>query len=112
MTKKPIYLTGDDAIEVATFRNNLKYILVNKNMSFSALARKMKMTPGELKTRVYGSTKPNEELMQKIADALGCTIDDLLDEDGNPWNFGKSAEEIAELNAIKKREHEMRKEEY
>lgn len=106
MGRKPTYLTGDDAILVATFKNNLKYIMRNKNVSMSALSRKLGMSLYETKKIVQGNNKPDDELVRKITEALECTIDDLLDEDGNPWNFGKSEEEIAELNAIRKRERE------
>lgn len=105
MEKKPTYLTGDDAIRIATIRNNLKYIMLNKKSSFGKLGRKLGIESRTLRYRVNEAT-PSEELIQKIAEALECTMDDLLDEDGNPWNFGKSAEEIAELNAIRKRERE------
>lgn len=106
MRKKPTYLTGDDAIWVATFQNNLKYIMYNKNVSTPALGRKLGMTPYETKKNIFGNNKPTDDLIRKITDILECTVDDLLDEDGNPWNFGKSEEEIAELNAIRKRERE------
>ena len=111
MIKKPTYLIGDDVIWVSTFRNNLKYIMYTKHVSMLALARKLKMKPSSLKYRIY-ETRISDELAQKIADALGCTMDDLLDEAGDPWNFGKSDEEIAELNTIKKREREMKQEGY
>ena len=105
MGRKPTYLTGDDAVRIATIRNNLKYIMLNKKTSFGKLGRKLDMDASTLQRRVCKST-PSDELIQKIADALDCTMDDLLDEDGNPWNFGKSAEEIAELNALRKKERE------
>lgn len=106
MSKKHTYLTGDDAIFVVTFQNNLKYIMRNKKVSGPALGRKLGITPYETKKSIFGSNKPDGELIKKIAATLDCTIDDLLDEDGNPWNFGKGEEEIAELNAIRKRERE------
>ena len=109
MPRNPIWLTGDDAGWAATFRNNLKYIMRNKNIGMTAISKKVGIPLGSLRYAIY-ETRISDDLAQKIADALGCTIDDLLDEDGNPWNFGKSAEEIAELNAVKKREREMRKE--
>lgn len=103
MGRKPLYLTGDEAIRIATIRNNLKYIMLNKKTSFNKLGRKLGVEGNTLQRRVCKST-PSDELIKQIADALECTMDDLLDEDGNPWNFGKSAEEIAELNALRKKE--------
>lgn len=105
MGKKPAYLTGDDAVRIATIRNNLKYIMLNKKTSFGKLGRKMGVEGNTLRYRICTAT-PSDELIQKIADALECTMDDLLDEDGNPWNFGKSSEEIAELNELRKKERE------
>lgn len=107
MEKKPSYLTGDDVIQAATFRNNFKYITRNKKISLTVLGRKLGIKPSTLQYRIY-NTKLDDDTIQKIADAIGCTIDDLFDEDGNPWNFGKSAEEIAELNAKKKQERELK----
>lgn len=103
MGRKPLYLTGDEAIRIAAIRNNLKYIMLNKKTSFNKLGRKLGVEGNTLQRRVYKST-PSDELIRQIADVLECTMDDLLDEDGNPWNFGKSAEEIAELNALRKKE--------
>lgn len=105
MEKKPTYLTGDDAIRIATIRNNLKYIMYNKKTNFSKIGRKLGIDPSNLRRRVCDGA-PSDELLQKIADILECTMDDLLDEDGNPWNFGKSPDEIAELNALRKKERE------
>jgi DNA-binding Xre family transcriptional regulator len=108
MEKKPTYLTGDDAIRIATIRNNLKYIMLNKKTSFGKLGRKLGIDGNTLRYRVCTAT-PSDELIHQIADALECTMDDLLDEDGNPWNFGKSAEEIAELNAMRRKEREKKR---
>lgn len=107
MPRNPIILTGDDAEWVATFRNNFKYIMRDKNVNMTTISKKVGIPMASLRYIIY-ETRPSDELAQKIADALGCTMDDLLDEDGNPWNFGKSAEEIAELNALRKKERESK----
>lgn len=106
MMREKNYVTGEDAIWLMTFQNNLRFISRNKKISLAMLGRKLDMPTHEVNKCLYGSTKPSDELVKKVADILDCTIDDLLDEDGNPENFGKTAEEIAELNAIRKRERE------
>lgn len=108
MTKKNTYLMGADAEWAATFRNNLKYIMQEKNIRIGMIAKKLNMSTPALRYQLY-ETRPSDGLAQQIADALGCTMDDLLDEDGNPWNFGKTPEEIAELNALRKKEREQSK---
>lgn len=105
MPRNPIGLTGEDAEWAATFRNNLKYIMQEKNIRLGMIARKLNMSTNALRYQIH-ETRTSDELAQKIADALDCTMDDLLDEDGNPWNFGKSSEEIAELNELRKKERE------
>lgn len=106
MSNKPTYLTGDDAIWAATFRNNLKYIKYSKKIRTCDLCRKLGMKQHEFENYLNKKIRPGDEMSKKIAEALECAMDELLDEDGNPWNFGKSAKEIAELNAKRKKERE------
>lgn len=106
MARKVTYLTGDDVIWVTTFRNNLGQIIRDKHIRKKDLYAKLGVTAYEYKSIVYGSSKPSDEFVHKLMAALDCTMDDLLDEDGDPWNFGKSPEEIAELNTKRKRERE------
>ena len=106
MARKLTYLTGDDVIWITTFRNNLKYIIRTKRIRKKDIYNKLRMTAYEFKSIVYGSSKPSDEFVNKLMDILDCTIDELLDEDGDPWNFGKSPEEIAELNAERKRKEQ------
>ena len=90
MGRKAKYIMGDEAIWVATFSNNLRFIIRNKKTSAAAIARKLGIPVHHMQAYARGSARPSDEMVCYIAEALGCKVADLLDEEGNPWNFGKS----------------------
>ena len=93
MARKLTYLTGDDVTWVSILRNNYKYIANVKGLRKKDIYSKLGMTPYEFKSILYSSTtRPSDEFVRKLADAMECTIDDLLDVNGDPWNFNKSPE--------------------
>lgn len=97
MGRKRIYepLRGDDIEWMIMFRDNLKFILKTKRSSLKELGRKMGLSYYEVGKLIDGTVKPDKDTIERIADAAGCTVDDLLDESYCSWNYGLSDEEIA-----------------
>lgn len=92
---KPEHLSNEEFLWITMFRNNLKWILKEKQMTITEMSEKIGMTYHQFKKYIDGSTKANDELVDKIAKALDCSSDELLDETYCPWNYGLSEEEIA-----------------
>lgn len=92
---KPEHLSNEEFLWITMFRNNLKWILKNKHMTITELSEKLGMTYQQFSKYTDGSTKASDELVSKIAEAIGCSVDDLLDETYCSWNYGLSEEEIA-----------------
>lgn len=93
---KPENLSNDDFLWITMFRNNLKWMLKEKQMTITEMSEKIGMTYHQFKKYIDGTTKASDELVDKIAVALGCSKDELLDETYCPWNYGLSEEEIAQ----------------
>ena len=108
MPRKLKKLTEEDIVWTMMFANNLRFIMHSKRTGIEPLAKKLKINPNEIRKCLRGSVKPSDEFIIKIADALECTVYDLLDENGNPRNFSKSETEIAEMNEQIKRDWEGR----
>jgi transcriptional regulator with XRE-family HTH domain len=108
MAGKLTKLTEDDIVWTMTFVNNLRFIMRNKRIGIDSLAKKIGVKPYEIQKYMRGSARPSNEFVTKAADALGCSVYDLIDENGNPRNFSKTEEEIAELNIQRKKEWEER----
>ena len=91
-----IRIGKDEDLEwIAMFRNNLKEILKTKHSSLKELSKTLGMSYHKLSEYINGPTRLSDELVQQIADAVGCTVDELLDETYCPWNYGLTEEEIA-----------------
>lgn len=108
MGRKPIKLTEEEIVFTMMFANNLRFIMHNKGLGVTSLAKKMNVNPYEIQKHMRGSAKPSDEFIKNVADALECTVFDLLDENGNPRNFSKTEEEIAVLNERIKKDWEGR----
>lgn len=84
----------EDLEWIAMFRNNLKSILKNKGGSLKEVAKKLGISVAKLSEYINGPVRLSDEIVQQIADAVGCTVDELLDETYCPWNYGLTEEEI------------------
>ena len=84
----------DDMDWIMMFRNNLKYILKTKHITLRDVSKKMNMTTYKLSSYINGTTRLSDEMVKQIAEAVGCTIDELLDETYCSWNYGLTDEEI------------------
>lgn len=59
---------------------NIKYILENKNMSMYALSKLINVSPNNLNKLVKNETNSIRfDTLEKICDALGCDISDVLE---------------------------------
>ena len=92
---KPEHLSNEEFLWIMMFRDNLKWILKDKHMTITELSEKLGMTYQQFSKYTNGYTKASDELVNKIAEAIGCSVDDLLDETYCSWNYGLSKEEIA-----------------
>lgn len=97
MERLPIYRIAreEDLDWIIMFRNNLKAILKTKRSSLKEVGKKIGMVEHKFSALINGTSKLDDVLVKKIADAAGCTVDELLDETYCPWNYGLTAEEIA-----------------
>lgn len=84
----------EDLDWIAMFRNNVKAILKTKHSSLKELSTKLDIPMYKLSEYINGPSRLSDELVQQIADAVGCTVDELLDETYCPWNYGLTEEEI------------------
>lgn len=85
--------SGDEANRRTLFCNNLRFILNNSDIKKKDVAREVGISTSVLSQYALGRLFPPEERIQKIADALGVTVDDLFDDTYAPWKFGESIDE-------------------
>ena len=97
MERIPTYRIAkeEDLDWIIMFRNNLKHILKTKHISLKEVSRKIGIPATKLSCYINGPTRLSDDLVQQIANAVGCTVDELLDETYCPWNYGLTEEEIA-----------------
>ena len=93
--KKYTPLSENDVLWIDMFSNNLKYIAKTKHMHLTDVARKLNISYYQMQKYMDGTVRPDEDIVRKIADILGCTVDDLTDETYCTWNYGLTEEEIA-----------------
>lgn len=63
------------------FANKLKYYIDKAGLSQAEFARKINVTPAAVSAWCVGKRLPgNSDMFQTIADALGVTVADLVDE--------------------------------
>lgn len=61
--------------------NNLKIIRERKQMSQHELAKAVGVSQGAISQWETGESNPRAEMLPKLANILGCTIDELMRED-------------------------------
>jgi transcriptional regulator with XRE-family HTH domain len=86
-------LTTEEANRRVLFCNNLRFILTNGTYKKKDVARKMGITTSTLNKYTLGRVFPSEDRIQKLADVLEITVDDLFDDTYAPWKFGEHIEE-------------------
>lgn len=85
--------SGDEANRRTLFCNNLRFMLNNTNVKKKDIAREVGISTAILNQYALGRQFPSEDRIQKIADVLGVTVDDLFDDTYAPWKFGEHIEE-------------------
>ena len=85
----------EDLEWIAMFRNNLKHILKTRNSNLKEVSDKLGISIHKLSSYINGPVRLEDGLVRQIADVVGCTVDELLDETYCPWNYGLTKEEIA-----------------
>jgi transcriptional regulator with XRE-family HTH domain len=79
---------NDEARRIVLFADNLRHIIRTKNISVTKLARQIGISTTMIHQYKSGKSFPNDYIINKLADGLGCTVDDLFDDTYAPWNFG------------------------
>lgn len=59
---------------------NIKTVRLSKNLTQEELANKLNVSRTTVTMWENNKSSPNIEIIKKIANVLGCTIDDLLKE--------------------------------
>lgn len=75
------------------FADNLRYIIRSKGISQTKIARYIGTSVSTIGRYMKGQSMPSDDCINKIADAIGCTVDELFDDTYAPWNFGADIEE-------------------
>ena len=87
MRKKDIP-KNDEANRRVLFCNNLRFMIRNGPVGRSEVAIKTGINPSTISSYMLGRTFPSEDRIKQIADALGCSVDELFDDTYAPWKFG------------------------
>lgn len=81
-------IKGEEAMWIATFSNNFRFIMRMKNMSCPKISDRTGINVHKLRAYRNGGARPTDEEVEIIANVLECDVAELLDETYNPWNFG------------------------
>jgi transcriptional regulator with XRE-family HTH domain len=68
-----------------TFCDNFRYLMRTKKVTYSELAKALGVSAALISNYRLGRVFPSEDRIKIIAKVLGCSIDDLFDEDLIPW---------------------------
>ena len=80
----------DEARRRILFSNNLRDMIRHGPISATKLADKLGVTVTTVYNYTRGKSYPDDDRIEEIAVALGCTVDDLFDDTYAPWKFGES----------------------
>ena len=72
--------TGEEAKLLVNISYNLRYTMMDKNTSASAVARKAGVNPNTVRSYIRGDALASRDMLEKLADALDCDINDLTKE--------------------------------
>lgn len=75
------YPIEDDILTRKEFGMNLQKMIPLSGLNKSELAEKVGITNAMLSRYIRGNSTPNVVTARKLANALGCTIDELFDDD-------------------------------
>lgn len=78
MTK---FFVGEEAHWVFNFSMNLKEMIETRNTSIPKLAKKIGISPSKLRSYARAMSKPSDEHIRAIADALECNPSELTDKE-------------------------------
>ena len=76
---------------------NLRLIRKSKGLTMKALGQMVDVTESAIGMYETGKRKPSYEMLLRLSEALGCTVDDLMDETKKPTQTGELDDD--ELNA-------------
>lgn len=85
-----VILPEEEANRRLLFSYNLKYMMQDKGFTRTSLAGVLGKSRTVIDSYLQCSEYPDDNMIYMIAGALGCKVDDLLDNSHIPWNMGKS----------------------
>lgn len=80
----------EDANRAVLFSGNLRFMLDNGPINRAELARRIDVSANTVGMYALGRIFPSEERIEQIANALGCTVEELFDDTYAPWKFGQN----------------------
>ena len=72
--------TGEEAKLIVNLSYNIRYTISDNNTSVAAVARKAGLDPSIIRNCIRGQVIPSQDNLKRIAEALDCTVDDLMKE--------------------------------
>lgn len=92
-----IFLPEEEADKRLLLSYNLRDLMREKGFSRTSLARMIGKPISVINSYIECSKYPDDNMMYTLAGALGCKVDDLIDDSSIPWRMGRSREEIENL---------------
>lgn len=83
--------TEEDVKRAILFSQNLRFILREKSINITNIARKMGVTSAAINSYALGRVFPNEDRIKQLAELIGCSVDDFFDDTSAPWKFGEES---------------------
>lgn len=85
-----VILKQEEADRRLLFCNNLRDLIRNGPIGVTELSKLTGFSIPTIYNYYYGTTFPPEDRIQKIAEALSVTVDDLFDDTYAPWKFAEN----------------------
>lgn len=88
-----IILKPEEADRRLLFCNNLRDLIRNGPIGAGEVSEKTGLSVPTIHGYMKGRVFPSDEKIEKLADALGVSVDDLFDDTYAPWKFGQVIDE-------------------
>lgn len=80
MGRKQKIFVGEEASRMLDISYNLRYMLRDKGLSVNKFAKMIGVTNYEIHSYIHVRKMPSDEMLQRIANVLECTVDELTQE--------------------------------
>lgn len=89
-----VILPEEEANRRLLLSYNLKDLMRDNGFSRTSLARRVGKPLSVIDSYLQCSDYPDDNMMYMLAGALGCKVEDLIDDSCIPWKMGKSGKEL------------------